>query len=85
MFLSSKNIFVNDAMESEVLAFPSVSDLLQRSKNEVAEHPLTYLGVLYECCERFMDQRSQEYKLAMLSRSRALKSLYPPDLTEWLE
>lgn len=85
MLLSSKNLLVDDALKSKILAFPSVSDLIQRSRNELGEHPLMFIGILFECCERYMDLCSQQYNLNILRRGGSLESLYSSDLAQWLD
>ncbi|KIX00562.1 uncharacterized protein Z518_09627 [Rhinocladiella mackenziei CBS 650.93] len=84
MFCSSRGILEYDGLNSELLRLYSVSDLMERYEVEIQRHPLTLICLLMECCERFIDIKSQKYNLNMLQIGDSLQALYPSAFAEWI-
>lgn len=87
LFLSSNGILEYGGWldNCELLGLRSVSDLMARYETGLRRHPLTLVGLLMQCCERFIDLKSQQYNLNMLRIGTALEALYPSAFADWFK
>ncbi|KAF1993596.1 hypothetical protein P154DRAFT_582647 [Amniculicola lignicola CBS 123094] len=85
--IASKGVldYTKPGCEMADFTFSSVRGLTQRFGATLYEHPLNLVGILLECCERFVDTQSQYYGVEALSVRRGQKGVLTPASAKWID